>query len=259
MNPLVELSSSQLESLRAAFQNGALKYGANVEGFRHQALTAEQAQHLEKYLRERDLSPAASIAILEAILQTRAGSSNLALAQTLVVTGPVVENSPILKTGSRFIEVVQHAKHELMLATFALYQGDQILSPIHEAMMKNPDLDVTLILNVSRKYGDTTLTEEVVEAYKRDFLAKHWPWEIRPKVYHFPASLHLKASERASMHCKFVLADEERCFITSANFTEAAQTKNIEVGVELTGSYEPRALSSYFKALIQAKALARLI
>jgi phosphatidylserine/phosphatidylglycerophosphate/cardiolipin synthase-like enzyme len=82
---------------------------------------------------------------------------------------------------------------------------------------------------------------------------------LRPQVYHFPASLHLKASERAAMHCKFVLADEERCFITSANFTEAAQTKNIEVGLELTGSYEPKALSSYFKALIQAKVLARLI
>jgi phosphatidylserine/phosphatidylglycerophosphate/cardiolipin synthase-like enzyme len=259
MNPLVELSSSQMEALRLAFQNGALKYGANAEGFRQHTLSTQQAHHLDKYLRERELSPAAAIAIIEAILQSREGSSNLALAQTLVVTGPVVENTQILKTGSRFIEVVQHAKHELMLATFALYQGDQILAPIHEAMMRNPCLDVTLILNVPRKYGDTTLTEQIVEAYRRDFLAKHWQWELRPKVYHFPASLHLKASERASMHCKFVLADEERCFITSANFTEAAQTKNIEVGIELSGSYEPKALSTYFKACIQGGVLERII
>lgn len=259
MNPFVELSLSQLESLRSAFQNGALKYGANAEGLRQQTLSTQQAQHLDKYLKERDLSPAAAIAIIEAILQTRESGSNLALAQTLVVTGPAVENTEILKTGSRFIEVVQHARRELMLATFALYQGDQILTPIHQAMVQNPRLDVTLILNVPRKYGDTTLTEQVIEAYRRDFLTKHWPWEIRPKVYHFPASLHLKAIERASMHCKFVLADEERCFITSANFTEAAQKKNIEVGIELSGSYEPKALSTYFKALIQGEILARLI
>lgn len=259
MNPFVELSLSQLESLRSAFQNGALKYGANAEGLRQQTLSTLQAQHLDKYLKERDLSPAAAIAIIEAILQTRESGSNLALAQTLVVTGPAVENTEILKTGSRFIEVVQHARRELMLATFALYQGDQILTPIHQAMVQNHRLDVTLILNVPRKYGDTTLTEQVIEAYRRDFLTKHWPWEIRPKVYHFPASLHLKAIERASMHCKFVLADEERCFITSANFTEAAQKKNIEVGVELSGSQEPRALSSYFKALIQTNTLARLV
>lgn len=259
MNPFVELSLSQLESLRSTFQNGALKYGANAEGLRQQTLSARQAQHLDKYLKERDLSPAASIAIIEAILQTREGSSNLALSQTLVVTGPVIENTEMLKTGSRLIEVVQHARRELMLATFALYQGDQILAPIHQAMVQNPGLDVTLILNVPRKYGDTTLTEQVIEAYQRDFLTKHWPWEIRPKVYHFPASLHLKASERASMHCKFVLADEERCFITSANFTLAAQTKNIEVGVELFGSCEPKALSTYFKALIHGGVLSRLI
>ena len=259
MNPFVELSLSQLDSLRSAFQNGALKYGANAEGLRQQMLSARQAQHLDNFLKERELSPAASIAIIEAILETREGSSNLALAQTLVVTGPVVENTEILKTGSRFIEVVQHAKRELMLATFALYQGEQILAPIHQAMVQNRGLDVTLILNVSRKYGDTTLTEEVIEAYRRDFLTKHWPWELRPKVYHFPASLHLKASERAAMHCKFVLADEERCFITSANFTEAAQTKNIEVGMEISGSHEPKALSKYFKALIQSDILAPLI
>lgn len=259
MNPFVELSLSQLESLRLAFQNGALKYGANAEGLRQQTLSTRQAQHLDKYLKERELSPAASIAIIEAILQTREGSSNLALAQTLVVTGPAVENAEILKTGSRFIEVVQHARRELMLATFALYQGDQILAPIHQALAQNPGLDVTLILNVPRKYGDTTLTEQVIEAYRRDFLTKHWPWELRPKVYHFPPSLHLKASDRASMHCKFVLADEERCFITSANFTEAAQKKNIEVGIELSGSFEPKALGTYFKALIQGGILARLI
>lgn len=259
MNPLVELSSSQLESLRLAFLNGAMKYGSNAEGFRQQALSVHQAQHLDKYLRERELSPSAAIAVIEAILQTREGSSNLALAQTLVLTGPEIENASILKTGSRFIEVVQHARRELMLATFALYQGDQILAPIHEAMMRHPSLDVTLILNVPRKYGDTTLTEQLLESYKRDFLTKHWRWEPRPKVYHFPASLLLKASDRSSMHCKFVLADEERCFITSANFTEAAQTKNIEVGIELSGSYEPKALSAYFKALIQGEVLARLI
>lgn len=259
MSPFVELSLSQLQSLRSAFQNGALKYGANAEGLLQQTLSTRQAQHMDKYLKERDLSPAASIAIIEAVLQTRESGSNLALAQTLVVTGPKIKNTEVLKTGSRFIEVVQHARRELMLATFALYQGDQILAPIHQAMVQNPRLDVTLILNVPRKYGDTTLTEQVLEAYRKDFMSKHWPWAPAPKVYHFPASLHLKASDRASMHCKFVLADEERCFITSANFTEAAQTKNIEVGVELCGSYEPKALSGYFKALIHNGVLSRLI
>lgn len=178
-------------------------------------------------------------------------SDNLALAQTLVVTGPNVNGAEILKTGSRFLEIVQHAKRELILATFALYQGDQILSPVHDAMKRNPDLQVILVLNIPRKYGDTTLSEEIIASFKQEFFTKHWRWPERPKIYFSPASLHIAANERSSMHGKFLIADEERCFITSANFTEAAQTKNIEVGVELSGSSEPAKLSNYFKNLIK--------
>jgi phosphatidylserine/phosphatidylglycerophosphate/cardiolipin synthase-like enzyme len=69
----------------------------------------------------------------------------------------------------------------------------------------------------------------------------------------------MDAKNRASMHAKFVIADEERCFITSANFTEAAQKKNIEVGIELTGGQESKVLSSYFKQLILDGRIAKLM
>jgi phosphatidylserine/phosphatidylglycerophosphate/cardiolipin synthase-like enzyme len=58
------------------------------------------------------------------------------------------------------------------------------------------------------------------------------------------------------MHAKFLIADEERSFITSANFTEAAQPRNNEVGDEQTSSHEPKPLSIYFKRLIEAHILA---
>lgn len=69
----------------------------------------------------------------------------------------------------------------------------------------------------------------------------------------------MNAMDRASMHAKFVIADEERCFITSANFTEAAQKKNIEVGVELSNSHEPKTLSRYFKQLMSEGKLKQLL
>lgn len=259
MNPFTELTDTQLQSLRAAFLHGPLKYGVTVEGLRQQGLSLTQASQIDLYLKATNLPTAAATAIIEAIRDTRTQGTNLALAQTLVITGPSIAGNEILKTGSRFMEVIQHAKRELMLATFALHQGDQILVPIYEAMLRNPDLEVTLIVNIPRKYRDQTLSEEVVEAYRREFLAKHWKWSVRPKIYYYAASLALQASQRASMHSKFVLADEERCFITSANFTEAAQMRNIEVGVELLSSNEPRVLSSYFKTLIRNSLLERLV
>lgn len=251
-NPLIELGQSNLESLRAGFAQGSLKYGVTREALIKNGAPSAAADAIAEYLEAQQFQPEVVAALIDTILATRAHAHNVALSQSLVVTGPEVANSENLKTGSRFLQIVEHAKHELMLATFALYRGDQILEPIHQAMVRNPDLRVTLILNIPRSYGDRTLADELVEKCRQDFAKKSWPWEPKPAVYYFPESLHLESKQRASMHAKFLIADEERCFITSANFTEAAQQRNIEVGVELANSQEPRALSHYFKGLIEA-------
>lgn len=259
MNPLVRLAQSNLESLRYGFAHGAVKYDVTPEALLNSGATSETAVAICDFVHKRGYSSETIAAVIDAILDSRSQVQNVALLQSLVVTGPEVPDLTNLKTGSRFIQVVEHAKHELMLATFALYQGDRILEPIHQAMLRNPGLRVTLILNVPRAYGDRTLTDEILEQHRQEFRAKSWPWELLPEVYYYPESLHMDAKSRASMHAKFVIADEERCFITSANFTEAAQKKNIEVGIELTGSHEPKALSSYFKRLIADGNLLRLL
>ena len=259
MNPFVPLAQSNLESLRYGFSHGALKYEMTPGALLHSGANAETAAAICEFVQKREYSSETVAAIIEAILESRAQAHNVALLQSLVVTGPEVPDLTNLKTGSRFIQVVEHAKNELMLATFALYQGDRILEPIHQAMVRNLELRVTLILNVQRGYGDRTISEEILEQHRREFRLKNWPWEMKPEVYYYPESLHMEAKSRASMHAKFVIADEERCFITSANFTEAAQKKNIEVGIELTGSHEPKALSRYFKGLIANGELMRLL
>ncbi len=251
MNPFSNLTNVQLRSLHAAFRHGALRYGVTTEGLRREGVSLAQSSLIDLYLREREIPIVAAAAIIEAVLQTRSSAVNLALTQTLVITGPVIPDLEILKTTSRFVEVVQHARHELILATFALYQGDQILAPIHDAMRRDPGLQVILILNIPRKYGDTTLSEEIIASFKRNFFSKHWPWVERPAIYFFPPSLELDPAKRATMHAKFVVADGERCFITSANFTEAAQKKNIEVGVELAEAKEASRLANYIHGLIQ--------
>lgn len=258
MNPFVPLAQSNLESLRNGFSHGALKYEVTSGALLNSGASTETAAAICEFVQKRGYSSTTIAAIIDAILESRAQGHNVALLQSLVVTGPEVPDLTNLKTGSRFIQVVEHAKNELMLATFALYQGDRILEPIHQAMVRNPTLGVTLILNVQRSYGDKTINEEILEQHRQEFRMKNWPWEVKPDVYYYPESLHMDAKSRASMHAKFVIADEERCFITSANFTEAAQKKNIEVGIELTGSHEPKALSRYFKSLIAESKLAKL-
>jgi len=250
MNPFLLLPSSNLESLLSGFSNGSLKYEVTTPALLNSGATPELAGAISSFIESKAYSPSTVAAIIGAVLDTREHIKNVALSQSLVVSGPDSPNLSNLKTGARFVQIVEHAKHELMLATFALYQGDKILEPIHQAMVNNPDLKVTLVLNIQRNYGDRTLSEELIAKARQDFVGRNWPWELKPHVYYFPESLHLDSKLRASMHAKFLIADEERCFITSANFTEAAQKKNIEIGVELQHSHEPKALSRYFKDLI---------
>jgi hypothetical protein len=259
MNPFVTLAQSNLEALRYGFAHGALKYEVSDTALLGSGANDASTVSIRDFIQNRKLSSETVVAIIDAIIECRIQVHNVALLQSLVVTGPEVPDLINLKTGSRFTQVVEHAKKELMLATFALYQGDRILEPIHQAMIRNPNLSVTLILNVQRNYGDTTMNEDILEKSRQEFLAKNWPWDVKPEVYYYPESLNMDAKSRASMHAKFVIADEERCFITSANFTEAAQKKNIEVGIELAGSHEPKALSRYFKQLIADGNLVRLL
>jgi len=51
--------------------------------------------------------------------------------------------------------------------------------------------------------------------------------------------------------------DDEVAFVTSANFTEAAQERNIEVGVLVEDADFTRALRQQFDSLVESKALAR--
>lgn len=258
MNPFVRLPQSNLESLRNGFASGPLKYEATQGALISSGAPPHEAEELLSFIKDSDHSSVTVVAMLDAILEERQFTKDVSLTQTLVITGPITAQTESLKTGARFIQVVEHAKKELMLATFALYQGDRILEPIHEAMTQVPGLEVNLILNVARKYGDRTQVDDLLEGARQEF-AKNWPWQLRPVVWYFPESLHMNAMDRASMHAKFVIADEERCFITSANFTEAAQKKNIEVGVELSNSHEPKTLSRYFKQLMSEGKLKQLL
>lgn len=258
MNPLVSLPNSSLESLLDGFTNGALKFEVTETALLKAGLLPEAATEVSSFLRDNSYSAETVTAMLQVLLQARAQMTNVSLSQSLVVTGPETPHITNLKTGSRFLQIVEHAQSELMLATFALYQGDKLLEPIYQAMVKNPELRVTLILNIQRSYGDRTISEDLIESSRQDFRRKSWPWEPLPQVYYYPESLNMDAKERSSMHAKFLIADEERCFITSANFTEAAQKRNIEIGVELQHSHEPKALSRYFKELIKTGILKRL-
>jgi phosphatidylserine/phosphatidylglycerophosphate/cardiolipin synthase-like enzyme len=123
-------------------------------------------------------------------------------------------------------------------------------------MAEVPALSVRFCLDIARQHNDATPAAEIVSKFARDFRARHWPWERLPELYYDPRSLQT-GDARASLHAKCVIVDGERALITSANFTDAAQRKNVEVGVDIR--YPPTAarLADYFLGLCSCGAFDR--
>jgi cardiolipin synthase len=53
------------------------------------------------------------------------------------------------------------------------------------------------------------------------------------------------------LHAKAVVADDEAVFITSANLTEAALDRNVELGVLIRDRAFALAIGGYFRSLIE--------
>jgi phosphatidylserine/phosphatidylglycerophosphate/cardiolipin synthase-like enzyme len=81
------------------------------------------------------------------------------------------------------------------------------------------------------------------------------PWPKRPCVYYDPRALSTDLAICASLHAKCIVIDDEIAFVTSANFTEWAQERNLEAGVLIRDGGFARSLRNQFESLIAASRL----
>jgi phosphatidylserine/phosphatidylglycerophosphate/cardiolipin synthase-like enzyme len=58
--------------------------------------------------------------------------------------------------------------------------------------------------------------------------------------------------KRACLHARYIVVDGVKVFISSANFTEAAQLRNIEVGVLIESAATANQVSTFFTGLVNA-------
>jgi phosphatidylserine/phosphatidylglycerophosphate/cardiolipin synthase-like enzyme len=98
----------------------------------------------------------------------------------------------------------------------------------------------------------------LLQRFARRFRVQEWPGEKQPEVYYDPRSLDAEAVKRSSLHAKCVVIDRREALVTSANFTEAAQTRNLEVGVLVRSPGFAAKLAEHFEVLADAAALLRI-
>ncbi|MCC7541103.1 MAG: phospholipase [Deltaproteobacteria bacterium] len=147
------------------------------------------------------------------------------------------------------------AEHHVLISTFVVYNGRAVFSALGKRLREHPDLHVDLYMNIPERNGVYVETS----AYLDEFAREHWPEGAPlPAIYYDPEVLS-GAARRTTLHAKCVVVDERWAFVTSANFTEAAQERNIEAGVLLDHPRIAEALAGRFRALQEAGKLRRMV
>ncbi len=167
----------------------------------------------------------------------------------LVWSGPEVPSLHARDTRRVYEELLGSAERSILASTFAFFDGPKAFEVLARRMDTTPGLRVTLLLNIQRRKGDTTDDERLVRKFTDRFWGKDWPGSSRPKVYYDPRSLDLDG-RAGVLHAKAVVMDDEVVFVTSANLTEAALDRNIEIGLLVRDRALAASMSSHFHGLI---------
>jgi phosphatidylserine/phosphatidylglycerophosphate/cardiolipin synthase-like enzyme len=175
----------------------------------------------------------------------------------LVWSGPEIPDLHARDTRRVYEELLGSAERSIWASTYAFFDGPKAFEVLARRMESRPALHVILLLNIQRQRNDTTASEQLVRRFADRFWNIDWPGSSRPSVFYDPRALD-QNGPAGVLHAKAVVADDEAVFITSANLTEAALDRNIELGVLIRDRALARAVAGYFRNLIDRDLLKRL-
>lgn len=251
---LLQLTPSELSSLAAAIRSNRLSFPiapASLRQWLPIAATNSSATALNR-LAANGCSPPALAATLDllALAQERTGAVESAVQ--LVATGPEVAGVSLRDTSVVVQDLFRRAERSVIVAGYALYNARPIFQALADRMVAVEGLSVRLIVDIRRQSSDTSHESEILARYRTDFLKHHWPKDYpQPEVYYDPRSLDSMAAGSSVMHAKCVAIDSSEVFASSANFTEAAHVRNIEVGVRIVSRAVAAQLERFWTALLQ--------
>lgn len=153
----------------------------------------------------------------------------------VVVTGPDSPGAPVRLTSEVVRQLIDQAHQRVTLVSYAAYQLPAIIAALDAAVGRG--VYVSLIVESPEKLEGGG----GAAAYGR-FRVYHWP-------------VNRRDPPDAKLHAKAVIVDGRDVLLTSANMTNAAYDKNIELGVLCRGGGVARQVQRHFDGLISAGVL----
>ena len=208
-------------------------------------------------LTQRQVSPSQIALILRSFVAGREVNPSASELIEIVVSGPDVA-ATARDTGVVIRQLFNKAKERVLAVGYAVHQGRSVFRDLADRLDADESLEATLCLEVRREQTDTSLDSQVVGRFARNFVENEWPGTRLPRLYYDPRSLAPAGPVHSALHAKCVVIDGREALVTSANFTEAAQERNIELGLLVNAPAIVSQIEAHFYSLIRNGHLERL-
>lgn len=190
----------------------------------------------------------AALVIRTAALTTRAARERQSVE--LVWTGPTVRQVAMRRTDQALLEVIQRAQQSLLIVSFAVYNIPAIAAAIVQAAARG--VTIQICVEAPEPSGQKMAHDTVKAlgpAVAQQAAIYVWPSDQRP----------VNASGHAGvLHVKCAVSDAKVLFLSSANLTDSAFNRNMELGLLLAGGAAPSLVVRQFAQLIESGVLKRL-
>ena len=208
-------------------------------------------------LTQRRVSPSQIALILRSFAAGRQVNPSVSELIDVVVSGPDVA-ATARDTGVVIRQLFNKAKERVLAVGYAVHQGRSVFRDLADRLDVDESLEATLCLEVRREKTDTSLNSQVISRFVRHFVENEWPGTRLPRLYYDPRSLAPAGPVHSALHAKCVVIDGREALVTSANFTEAAQERNIELGLLVNSPAAAGQIEEHFYSLIRNGHLERL-
>lgn len=261
LSQLLDLPASTLLELGNALNGGSLRFGISASSL-HPFLGSRSAE-LSAVIRGM-LENGCTTAILgrwcHVLHEAKCRIENSDASLFLAISGPDVPGTPVVSTPAMVRALFEEARHDVIVTSYVFSHCRELLAPLAEKLEHHSDFHVRFIVDLShqRKIPAEPLPI-VANRFKAKFLSDYWSGCREPEFWHDARVFTEKEKSLSGvMHAKVVIVDHDAALVTSANFTEAAQDRNIEAGVIVRQRNQVVRLRSYFEGLIETGMLKQI-
>jgi phosphatidylserine/phosphatidylglycerophosphate/cardiolipin synthase-like enzyme len=141
-------------------------------------------------------------------------------------------------------DLIGCAERRLTMTSFGIFHVPRLVEELERSLERGVLLRI--VLGDREAHSDQEIDRQRYQLGRvvaAQAALLQWPPERRPRDEHGHAGL---------MHVKAAVADSKVAFLTSANLTEAALERNMELGVLIRGGGLPASIDRLIDALVES-------